>query len=273
MATPTAVPSNAAALASLPREGRVLTGTGLGPTLTNKTILDGVAVPDFYGPLALSRHLEAMDLARTQDDAVAAALFGVAWRVAPGEAARTFAGWQPVRQVEGFAIEANEHYRGLAWPVFQVRPEEHLRALLPATGQQRRELLQAAFLKHPEAISLTAPSGATGQATLLRQDGRGYAFDCEMSHDGLLLVTSCWYPGVHAAVDGDPAPVLEANIAFCAVPVPAGRHRVELGYAPVGLPTGLAITLFALVAAGLGMALLRRTRSEARDGDDAARLH
>lgn len=46
----------------------------------------------------------------------------------------------------------------------------------------------------------------------------------------LLVLAENWFPAWHARVDGEPTPVLRANHAFRAVPVPAGSHSVELFY-------------------------------------------
>jgi len=53
-------------------------------------------------------------------------------------------------------------------------------------------------------------------------------------------------------VDGRPAPLLRANVAFRAVAVPAGRHVVDMVYRPTAALVGLVvsgITLAALVVA------------------------
>jgi len=224
------------------------------PTLPPETnMLARVAIVPIYYPLQLLRHLEALEAA---EDAFAdprvTALFGVRWFLVAGD--------------HGREVLPNAHFRGLAWPVFQVQPEERMHQLLRSNRGDLSELLQTAFVRDPEALRLDAPTDATGRATLLRQDGRGYAFDCQMSHNGLLLITSCWYPGVHAKVDGQPAPVLEANIAFCAVPVPAGAHRVELGYRPAGLAEGIAVSATSLLLGVFALGWLRRSQGRAGAG-------
>jgi len=51
-------------------------------------------------------------------------------------------------------------------------------------------------------------------------------------------------------VDGQPADLLRANVAFRAIAVPAGRHHIEMRYRPVTLPWSLVITGVALAAGG-----------------------
>lgn len=86
--------------------------------------------------------------------------------------------------------------------------------------------------------------------------------DVEASGEGILVVTDTYDAGWRARVDGKEAPVLRVNIAQRGVPVPAGRHVVELRYAPRGI--GAA---WALCATGLaGVAALAR-RSRRRDSN------
>lgn len=57
---------------------------------------------------------------------------------------------------------------------------------------------------------------------------------------GLLVVADAFHPGWRATVDGATAPLLAANVAFRAVPVPAGVHRVEMRHAPTSRRPSLA---------------------------------
>ncbi len=66
---------------------------------------------------------------------------------------------------------------------------------------------------------------------------------------GWLVLSEPFYAGWRATVDGLDAPVLRANHALRAVPVPAGSHRVELAYCPTSLRAGLILS-------GLGACLL-----------------
>ena len=48
----------------------------------------------------------------------------------------------------------------------------------------------------------------------------------------LVFVSDGYHPWWHARVDGEPAPVWRAALAHLAVPVEAGRHKVELSFEP-----------------------------------------
>jgi len=90
--------------------------------------------------------------------------------------------------------------------------------------------------------------------------------DAQLSADGFVVLLDAWDPGWRATVDGRPAPVLRANVAFRAVPVPAGRHGVELLYRPTELRAGVTLSLLTLLAAAFAAAWARRARDWGKIG-------
>jgi hypothetical protein len=73
----------------------------------------------------------------------------------------------------------------------------------------------------------------------------------EADRPALLVMSDNWYPAWKAYVDGAEAPVYRADYTLRAVPVPAGKHRIEFRYrSPVfraGLATSLATALLTLL--------------------------
>jgi hypothetical protein len=85
------------------------------------------------------------------------------------------------------------------------------------------------------------------------------ALEVETQHPGYLVLADTWYPGWTATLDGDPTPVLHADVTFRAVALPTpGKHRVVFNYFPPGLIAGLAVS--AATAAGLAMYAARLAR-------------
>lgn len=65
----------------------------------------------------------------------------------------------------------------------------------------------------------------------------------------VVVLLDSFDPGWRAWVDGEPARILRANVAFRAVPVPPGKHRVEMRYRPRGLSLGIAVSALTAVIA------------------------
>jgi uncharacterized membrane protein YfhO len=95
----------------------------------------------------------------------------------------------------------------------------------------------------------------------LERRGDRQRLEATSSRSAVLVLADAHDPGWRASVDGKPATLLRANVAFRAVPVPAGRHTVELVYRPRRLLLGLAVSGLAAVVAA---AMLVATRYEPR---------
>jgi hypothetical protein len=139
--------------------------------------------------------------------------------------------------------------------------------------------LEPAFITHPERIAPLAVSAyrlreplprfslAGGIGRIVSRDeapGR-VVLEVEAEEQGALLVRDARDPGWRAALDGRPQPLAEAGRHF-QVPIPAGRHRLELSYHARGLPAAYGLSLLALVATGL---LARGPRAATKVADGA----
>ncbi len=80
--------------------------------------------------------------------------------------------------------------------------------------------------------------------------------------DGLLMLSEVYYPGWRATVDGEPAPILRADVALRAVPVRAGQHQVEMVYDPWSVKIGIGVTVVTLLVAGLLILVVRDRTTE-----------
>jgi uncharacterized membrane protein YfhO len=72
----------------------------------------------------------------------------------------------------------------------------------------------------------------------------------------MLTIRDSFYPGWRADIDGAPVPIGRAEEIFQSVPVPAGRHIVNLSYRPQLIYLGIAISLLT----GLSCAILIGTK-------------
>ncbi len=80
----------------------------------------------------------------------------------------------------------------------------------------------------------------------------------------VVVLLDSYDPGWRAWVDGQPARLLRVNVAFRAVAVPAGDHRVEMRYRPPALFLGLALSALTALTALLAMAVIACGRRRAR---------
>ncbi len=103
-----------------------------------------------------------------------------------------------------------------------------------------------------------APAGPVSASVLASVDGPDRAaVDVFVARPALLVANDVFYPGWRAAVDGRPVPLLEADAAFRAVVVPAGRHHVSFTYAPRWLAPGAVLSALAFLG---GLALYLGSR-------------
>jgi uncharacterized membrane protein YfhO len=111
--------------------------------------------------------------------------------------------------------------------------------------------------------ALTGPGGA---ASITSWGVNDVWVDTSSEAPGVLLMAQTWYPGWQARVDGgDWQPVLRADAAFQAVPVPAGQHTVELRFRSPRQTWGIVIALLTLVIVVVLMIFDGRTRRKATD--------
>lgn len=76
----------------------------------------------------------------------------------------------------------------------------------------------------------------------------------------LVVIAQTYYHNWTAEVDGQPAHLLRANVAFQAVEIPAGRHQIQLAYHDRAFALGAAIALPTWLNCfiGLGLMFIRR---------------
>lgn len=116
----------------------------------------------------------------------------------------------------------------------------------------------------PEGVRLEP--GPVGEVEwTARENGRA-TLRVRSDRPALLVITENFYPAWHAEVDGVRAPILRADYAFRAIPVPAGEHEVTLTYSSPVLKASAAVSagmIVLLLGLGIGGTLIRRRREPA----------
>ena len=94
--------------------------------------------------------------------------------------------------------------------------------------------------------------GATSVSSLPRIPGNR-AYNVETETNQMLVLSEMYYPGWHAKLDGTPVDIYRANFALMAIPIPSGRHTVELSFEPEAVRPIVAISFwtFLIVIGGM----------------------
>jgi hypothetical protein len=124
-----------------------------------------------------------------------------------------------------------EGARGGAWIVHEARAR-------PLDVDPVDALLEAGFdplrtaLLEPGAATppLSSPPGIGPAPTWTVREPDRLALDVSADGAGILVLSEIWHPYWSARVDGRPAEVLQVDVALRGVPIPAGRHTVELEF-------------------------------------------
>jgi hypothetical protein len=169
------------------------------------------------------------------------------------------------------------------WPRARLYDRWQPASLLPA-GDDLPPLLDAiASGEHDPAagpVLLREPSPAPqpGPEPLARprflRDGLDeVVLAVQTPRPALLLLADLWAPGWEVTVDGEPAPLLRADLALRAVALPAGAREVRFTYHDPALRRGVLLALAGLAgAAGLlltGWWRRRRAAPAASPDEDA----
>jgi len=183
---------------------------------------------------------------------------------------RTFANLEPVAQIRSrFLPDPIRVFRvpdplPRCYVVDGARPAQGERALallVDPTFDPTHEVVLASRYVRPRP-------GFRGTCRIADFRPDNVRLSVDATAPAFVVLVDAYDPGWRASVDGQPADVLPANVAFRAVPVPAGTHDVRLRYRPRGLLVGLPLSCLALAFA-LWLAA-RRRGGTAPDRQDTA---
>ena len=99
-------------------------------------------------------------------------------------------------------------------------------------------------------VEAAIPTGAVapGEVQVVSYAANRIRLRTRSAGDGFLVAGDTWYPGWEATIDGHPARLYPADVAFRGLQVPAGDHRVEMRFAPRILWRSAAVSGLALLA-------------------------
>jgi len=138
----------------------------------------------------------------------------------------------------------------LAESVRLCASEAEASALLDRDDSDPRTQTVVEAAGQPGFEAAAAATGPPGQVRLVVDEPERLVLDVVALRPAVLLVADSWMPGWEALVDDAPAALAPADLAFRAVALEAGGHRVELLYRPDGWRLGLIAGAAGLLGLG-----------------------
>ncbi len=120
-------------------------------------------------------------------------------------------------------------------------------ALRDPSWDPMQRVILAEPLPEQRAGDVAAP--AAGEVARVSRMPTEHRYHVTAERPMVLVIAETWYPGWSATVNGSDARLYRANLAFMALPVPGGESVVVLRYNLTNWPSALAVTLVALLAA------------------------
>jgi hypothetical protein len=93
--------------------------------------------------------------------------------------------------------------------------------------------------------------GGPWPATITAETENSLALDVSVPQPAALVVTTPYYPGWKASLDGQPAALFRTDFAFQGVSLPAGAHHVSLTFDPPLFRIGAIVSAVAWLAAAV----------------------
>jgi hypothetical protein len=133
--------------------------------------------------------------------------------------------------------------------IYSAKDDEDVLSRLqdPGFDLRRTLILQGVEEGRTEKASPTS----NGRVRLLTYKAKEVVLECDTDSGGFLYVSDTYYPGWRASVDGKRTQIYRANLAFRAVYVPAGEHRIVFEYVPISFYWGLLLSVIGLALAAI----------------------
>jgi hypothetical protein len=125
---------------------------------------------------------------------------------------------------------------------------------MPAVITDPASALAGVRGRPPGSAATSGGQAAQFEARIVDYQERRVEIETVADREAMLVLLDAYAPGWTATVTGAPAPILPANVAFRAVPVPAGRQRVVFSYTPPYWRPAVATTTVAIITVALWLA-------------------
>jgi hypothetical protein len=139
-------------------------------------------------------------------------------------------------------------------------------AVASASGPDQAAALLARAPLGPVVVEGCCPVAGAADVAVTRRGAGFVDLHVNAQSRATVVIEQSFQPGWVATIDGQPAPILPADVLFQAVTVPAGDHQLALRYEPSSVTIGAicsalgAVALLLLVLAPLAFRLKDRAR-------------
>lgn len=172
-------------------------------------------------------------------------LFGVAYTIADKPTAD--GGEDVFTGTSGMKVYKHPEAFPRAWAVHQLRQARDAAEGNQIINTRLAELHNMAFLLQPPPAVETC--GSPDDVQLGEHAPNAVRVQARMACKGMVILSDVFFPGWHATIDGNPAPIYEVNEAMRGVVVPAGNHTLTFRYRPFSVVAGFLLTLAGVVGA------------------------
>jgi hypothetical protein len=151
--------------------------------------------------------------------------------------------FQRVAWIAGFTLYENSRTLPRFFFVGRVQPASSLAEAARALHAADFDPSQTAIVEGEMRVRELAP----GEVRVVSYAASAVRLRTRSAGEGFLVAGEAWYPGWEARIDGQPARLYAADVAFRGLRVPAGEHRVEMRFVPRILYRSAAVSLLALL--------------------------
>lgn len=131
-------------------------------------------------------------------------------------------------------------------------------------GWNQLNCLDTAYIEGFPKNTLEYAKDSQSTARFLTYSHHKIEIDATTDRERWLILNDSFYPGWQCSIDGLQAKIYPANVAFRAVLVPEGKHRISFRYRPFLFYLGLAISGTACLLSIVGLAGLLYRNHQAR---------
>ena len=157
---------------------------------------------------------------------------------------------------EGVFVYQNQTALPKAWFVRSQKLFPNADSVYAELARGTFEPRNTAFVEDKNALLPSLDSLSVGSVKLTKYELQSAEYALDTARDGYLVLSETYYPaGWKALLDGKEIPIYATNYILRGLKIPAGKHKLELVFAPESYKkslgyslTGILVTLLALIA-------------------------